>query len=55
MKDDLMVAFLSEETDLSFTRWKWFCIDNAERCGSYPEFIGRLTRCRQALSRRQSG
>ena len=52
MKDDLMTAFLAEQADTSFANWRWFAADHGERSGTYPEFIGRLARCRQALTRR---
>jgi hypothetical protein len=49
-----MLDFIEQETDLSFSRWRWFCVDHGERSGSFPEFVGRLARCRQALTRRST-
>lgn len=54
MKDQMMEDFIHEETDQSFARWRWFCVDHGMRSGSYSEFVGRLTRCRQQLERRKT-
>lgn len=52
MRDDLMTGFLNEQTDLSFASWRAWAVDHGQRHGSLPEFIGRLSRCQQALKRR---
>jgi hypothetical protein len=54
MRDDLMTGFLNEQTDLSFASWRAWAVDHGERHGSYAEFVGRLSRCQQALKRRKS-
>ena len=54
MRDDLMHEFVKEQTDLSFGSWRYWCLDHGMRHGSYAEFVGRLTRMRQALERHRS-
>lgn len=52
MRDELMQDFVKEQADTSFANWRAWCIDHGQRHGSLPEFIGRLSRCQQALKRR---
>lgn len=52
MQDTLMLSFVKQQTDASYSNWRMHCIDHGEQTGSFPEFLGRLKRCHQALARR---
>jgi len=54
MRDELMFDFLKEANDTSFAAWRMWCIDHAEKTGSFSEFVGRLSRCQEAMRRRGS-
>ncbi|SDO19851.1 hypothetical protein SAMN04489798_2299 [Pseudomonas arsenicoxydans] len=53
MADELMASFLSEQSDHSFANWRLWCVDHAERPGSFTEFVERLERACQALKRQK--
>ncbi len=54
MKDPLMQEFIETQTGLDFAKWRHWATDHGHPHGSYSEFIGRLSRCQEALKRRGS-
>jgi hypothetical protein len=54
MRDELMLHFLEEANDSSFAAWRAWCVDHGHPHGSFSEFVGRLSRCQEAMRRRGS-
>lgn len=54
MRDTLMIEFIKSDLDTSFGNWRYWATDHGYPHGSYAEFIGRLSRCQEALKRRGS-
>lgn len=54
MRDELMLSFIKSDLDTSFSNWRWFANDHGYPHGSFSEFVGRLSRCQEAMRRRGS-